>query len=184
MTAVPRMSTKVSAEPNSCNTVSVGVCPCTLDSALSKVSTTPRANFLPHPERPSFKDVFSIVLLIKPPFRPEPLSGVSTLTRFASTSPRSTFWKWTSTFSLPGRESPTTLATFFRPAGLAPSAMSAPRYLSPETPEAPPSATTTSLWDGSFFILAQPAQKVPAWRLLISYYWARCTVDLEDCRRI
>src|SRR3989441_9886066 len=147
--ATPRTSMRVSADPSSSSATSAGEWPCTLDSAWSKVSTVETENLAPEPESPSFLAHFWAALRIMPPLRLRSFSSNLIVTRCPPMLPRFTFRASTSTLLVPGRYSATTLATFRRLSTLPPMLTSAPRYLSPETPEEFASMTANN-WTGAF----------------------------------
>src|SRR5207253_10096905 len=147
--ATPRTSMSVSADPNSSSSTSLREWPWTLDSAWSNVSTVETENLAPEPESPSFPAHFSVALRITLPLRLRSLSSNLIVTRCPLMPPRSTFRASTSTLLVPGRYSATTLATFRRLSTLPPMLTSAPRYLSPETPEEFASMIANN-WSGAF----------------------------------
>src|SRR5712692_2019602 len=147
--ATPRTSMSVSADPSSSSSTSLGEWPWILDSAWSSVSTVESESLAPEPESPSFLEHFSAALRIALPLRLRSFSSDLIVTRCPPMPPRSTFRASTSTLPVPGRYSATALATFRRLSTLPPMLTSAPRYLSPETPEELASMTTSKL-SGSF----------------------------------
>src|SRR5260370_30307498 len=143
--ATPRTSMRVSADPSSSSSTSFGEWPWTLDSAFSNVSMVESENLDPQFDNPSLLAHFSAELRITLPLRLTSFSSDLTVTRYAPISPRSTLRASTFTLEVPDIFSATTLATFLRDSTLPPMLTSAPRYLSPDTPEEFASMTTSEL---------------------------------------
>src|SRR5207245_6520798 len=133
--ATPRTSMSVSADPNSSSSTSLGEWSWTLDSAWSNVSIVASENLEPQSESFSSFTHFWTALRIVLPLRLRTFSSDLMVRICPPIPPRSTLRASTSTLLVPGRRSATTFATLRKLSTLPPMSTSAPRYLSPETPE-------------------------------------------------